>query len=1109
MNLAAMYNLLGQAGYELHLDLASNGLQKYAQLPPVINFSGERESEIQEESTREPPVGGIAAMAAAAALKKQKDATQAPPAGGIAAMAAAAALKKQKDATQAPPAGGIAAMAAAAALKKQKDAFQAPPAGGIAAMAAAAALKKQKDATQAPPAGGIASMAAAAALKKQKDASQAPLAGGIASMAAAAALKKKMSTDRMGPAAGNPSLSIPNLPKDNKEFNHLVGGVGVTEKINTSALDMLSTFCECAETSSSFDHVLSLISKAISRGSFSMPFVHRLLKAAQDEIQSDPNDVSHFVCAHYLAKMSFLEARSEFDKVLSIKTLERSLALVDRAGALDKWINIDTKSALDRMIERPLYILSDLASHHCSLGDWHNASSTCWTLLLRCEHHLPDYHPLVIAAMLDLAGVLMNLGDDQSLRQSTRLLQRSNERISGFLAKLEGEFQDVQVLLKSDKDKGAHDRYRKRAQNVLATLRAFVIRMRRLVGRKMNCVLGNDNNPTVLIYHCHLGDAVSMLANCESRAKVKKFLWSTAAMNYNLSLRGWIKAYGVLHPNVSTITCGLARCLRELGKRQKAIHLLGSVVKMIRNSNKRRGADAPPNEFRPPRFGKKWDSSNLRMYMATERAVAFCQWWMAVCYMEQNASRESVNRAVEILNEISASLRVCLKHSEHIRHDAAALRIKVECEQMMNVVKEELRRLNALSLDMFPSEVQEGTYLYDANNPAHGGAGAGKSKRPVGGVATAFVLADKAVKIKGQNKECEYEGFKPDIAAKRRIAQSYVENVKVAGAEIVRQDVPKPVDRTKRASVVAIYSNATAANQSPENGSPKSPKPTIKVSDKGKLSSLYLSAVLNSDASPEKPGERRSALRLSASEMEAMKGKTAAIKQNNTVPQGPPADGIAAMATAAALMKQKDIAHQGPPAGSIAAMAAAAALKKQTEATQGPPAGGIAAMAAAAALKKQKDAVPQAPPAGSIAAMAAAAALKKQTEATQGPPAGGIAAMAAAAALKKQRDAVPQAPPAGGIAAMAAAVALKKQTEATQEPPVSGIAAMAAAAALKKQKKAAPQAPPAGGIAAMAAAAALKKQKEAAQGPPAGGIAAMAAAAALKKQRDAVPQAPP
>jgi len=103
-------------------------------------------------------------MAAAAAKKKRqssdsntgmrrKGASVAPNPGGIAAMAAAAAKKRQAP-EETPNPGGIAAMAAAAAKKRQvtkaHNASDVSTPGGVAAMAAAAAKKRQSRDEQSP-----------------------------------------------------------------------------------------------------------------------------------------------------------------------------------------------------------------------------------------------------------------------------------------------------------------------------------------------------------------------------------------------------------------------------------------------------------------------------------------------------------------------------------------------------------------------------------------------------------------------------------------------------------------------------------------------------------------------------------------------------------------------------------------------------------------------------------------------------------------------------------------------------------------------------------------------------------------------------------------------
>ena len=120
--------------------------------------------ELKKEQSFPFSEGGIAAMAAAVLEKYkpilQKDEGSAP-AVGIGAIVAAAALRKHKKQAELPlmgtkkeehtpfSGGDIAAMAAAAALEKQKQIPQrdggSAPVGSIAAMTAAAVLRKQNN----------------------------------------------------------------------------------------------------------------------------------------------------------------------------------------------------------------------------------------------------------------------------------------------------------------------------------------------------------------------------------------------------------------------------------------------------------------------------------------------------------------------------------------------------------------------------------------------------------------------------------------------------------------------------------------------------------------------------------------------------------------------------------------------------------------------------------------------------------------------------------------------------------------------------------------------------------------------------------------------------
>jgi hypothetical protein len=260
----------------------SNGRQA---VPGMAVAAAERKSNAHSKSNDGPPVSGIAAMAAAAAKKRDRvgetpAVDEETPATSDAATTATTAQEKsdaQDKANDGPPLSGIAAMAAAAAQKRnrvggtpamgretpvrgihQSD-FEAalatndgPPVSGIAAMAAAAAQKRNraggtptmKEETpvcdihmsdckttpatnDGPPVSGIAAMAAEAA-QKRKGVGGTPVLNeetplpGIAEMAAAAAQQKSsgQNTSNEGPPVSGAATAAAAALKRNR-----VGGM--------------------------------------------------------------------------------------------------------------------------------------------------------------------------------------------------------------------------------------------------------------------------------------------------------------------------------------------------------------------------------------------------------------------------------------------------------------------------------------------------------------------------------------------------------------------------------------------------------------------------------------------------------------------------------------------------------------------------------------------------------------------------------------------------------------------------------------------------------------------------------------------------------------------
>jgi len=144
---------------------------------------------LAHQDTKDSTPSGIAAMAAAAAARKnaqQSPKSSSTPSKGVAALAAAAAARKKAE--QSSPATGIAGAAADAARKKETAAGT--PGPGIAAMAAAAAARKQAEQQSSAP--GLA--AAAADETSKKESGVGATGTGIAAMATAAAARKNADT---------------------------------------------------------------------------------------------------------------------------------------------------------------------------------------------------------------------------------------------------------------------------------------------------------------------------------------------------------------------------------------------------------------------------------------------------------------------------------------------------------------------------------------------------------------------------------------------------------------------------------------------------------------------------------------------------------------------------------------------------------------------------------------------------------------------------------------------------------------------------------------------------------------------------------------------------
>ena len=565
--------------------------------------------------------------------------------GGIAAAAAQAAMKRtapaKDDSDDAPPTrpafnplagGGIAAAAAQAAMKRtgppKDDSDDAPPTrptfnllagGGIPAAAAQAAMKRtgppKDDSNDAPPTrpafnplagGGIAAAAAQAAMKKKmknnqndSDNSAKPintLTGGYVAAAAAQAPMRKMKDNQIdsndtampsNPFVGHSfvesTITDPCKRKDRVRLSYIPFFTFSFEDMQEYLLGQ-----NCLDSFLLKDSVLEKLDTIPD-----LEVSDNLINFACEDIEADPHDVAIYICLHRIYRERFLITKSQFDKESALKALSTSIGIIDHSNAIGMagWFGFGKNHDLDRTLERPFEILSSLASFYALSSDWHSSTNVLRSLILRCEQHLPLYHPITITTLVDLAATMMENGETE---HAIKFSQRARSRLLMYLNEQEDACVMMQTWHMDSEDQCptiGGEYYKLVGLDHLAMLKTFALSLNALVKREMMALLPG-NHPMKLLYQCFVGDTYSVLASslmvvadhssddhiCSDSKAGSETAWTTAGKFYRKALRGWTLAYGVCHPDVMSTSCSLARCLKELGRMGEALKLLSSVV---------------------------------------------------------------------------------------------------------------------------------------------------------------------------------------------------------------------------------------------------------------------------------------------------------------------------------------------------------------------------------------------------------------------------------------------------------------------------------------------------------------------------------------------------
>ena len=403
----------------------------------------------------------------------------------------------------------------------------------------------------------------------------------------------------------------------------------------------------------------------------SLDIINAIISSGLSYLQLNAGDASAYICLHKIFSAKQSLTASVADRTQAVLLLMQGVSAVDHAAA--GYSSSLHSNMLSPSLDTSVEILEALAAFHGAHGDWDSASSILQSLMLRSEEHLPLHHPIAIAVTIDLAACYLNCGqEERAIKCSERVMQRlgtylKEQEEAYFLARR------VHLL----------NRGYENGLDILGTMKAYVAGLCRMKRREMAKIVG-PTHPMTLLFHSCLGDALSVLANCVGLSKHSdsslcvccrtpfeaklvsvasrtSFVWEVAAIHYRTALRGWISSSGAFNANVPSTAASLARCLRELGRREEALKVLSLAIKAAKEditpstdeakSLCRNGSDndAISGRSRPewlPRGSHQTDSGKKEF-------LAMLMWLMAVYAVEQDHGEAGRMRATTLLRAIS------------------------------------------------------------------------------------------------------------------------------------------------------------------------------------------------------------------------------------------------------------------------------------------------------------------------------------------------------------------------------------------------------------------------------------------------------------------------
>jgi hypothetical protein len=471
-----------------------------------------------------------------------------------------------------------------------------------------------------------------------------------------------------------------------------------------------------------------------------------ILEQGSNAAADNPRDLSTFSSLHILFswmlkreqsdKVSLLEGAGNLEDVTnySQQCLLRSLMISNQATStgMTGWLEYGRSSTLDRLADRPFIVLRQIAYNFGRMNQWDDAESVLLSLVVRCEQHLPQFHPMTLTAMIDLAIASEKVGKAMF---SERLISRVAGRLSSYLSKAESVYTSHLSSCSPPGGKPGEPVFRiEHGRDACAMLREFVSSLRLQLGRDMAALVPSDHD-VILTNHCFVADSLLVLSNCITAARSVLGSGSgpgpdddgteyveLAFAHYQLVFNGFSSTMGLDHPSTIKSAYGLARCLRELGETKKARQLLSIVVSFTERGgtqseakeesmegvessigvqvNKEGPADRaetegaePPlprsvTEFLPFAFSAKL--SGVDHQVSKHTSSALCLWLMAILSLDQSTSEDGREEAFSYLHAASVSLQSALNRVSRVDDEAT----KTMCIRFLAMIEDEAMKIS-------------------------------------------------------------------------------------------------------------------------------------------------------------------------------------------------------------------------------------------------------------------------------------------------------------------------------------------------------------------------------------------------------------------------------